>query len=534
MNKGKFAIARLLRFGGKNACFEKSGILLLVAAVIGAIVAAFARVMAICVDFVQHAAVLNCAFWQEGSAVRLALIFFMPLLGFAIAFLIYRHYKAPKNLTALIYGLHRYRASVPKYEMFSHLVASVFSVGLGGSAGLEAPGVLTGTAIASNLSDSLCIRGRARLVLVGCGAAAAISAIFRSPIAGVLFAVEALLPSLPVSVLVALTISSASAFWVSVHYLNAPLVYYASLFPSDASFNVWTILLLGVFSAFVGGFVIRSTAFVGGFLKRHCAGSKGKIFGIAVLCCGILFLLPHLRGQGHSFVEALLFSDTEEMTEDMWVLGKWLSPHTVMVITLLAALLVKPIASAISIECGDGGIFAPTLFIGAAAGYVFARSINHFMGTELPLSIFAALGMCGVFAAVMRSPLTAIFLVLETTHGMDLMPSLMIVAAIAWFVGRFVEPNSIYRKPLVAAQLVSDDRVTSVLMNIPVSMCMTPKTVENDGNSINEDTFANVALDKMQELKVDSLVVLDAQSKPLGVVTKAAIFDKYLATSTNR
>ena len=176
------------------------------------------------------------------------------------------------------------------------------------------------------------------------------------------------------------------------------------------------------------------------------------------------------------------------------------------------------------------------LVLGAAAGFGFARLINMTGLADLPEANFAALGMCGVFAAVMRSPLTAIFLIIETTQGFTLLLPLMFVSSVSWFIGRFIEENSIYRRPLVRASLVSDDRVRSALMNIPLPICMKPLTGKEDPNapSISEAAGSDVAIDKLEECGCETLIVVDAAGNAIGRVTKGDILEKYLASTVNR
>ena len=534
----RLKLAHWLRFGGQKAAFEKSGLFLVVAMLIGIATACLAHFMVAGVEFLSDFCFSGSqAIEEEGNPWGKPLfIFLLTYLGIMIASWIRRIFSAPKSLTSLIYGLNRYRSSVPNHEIWSHVLSSIFSVGFGGSAGLEAPGVLTGTAIASTCSDLFCIRGRSKTILVGCGAAAAISAIFRSPVAGVLFTVEALLPSLPVSVLVALTISSASAYFFMTEYFgNTSLYYLARIVPFESNI-LWTIILCAFVCAYVGALFIRLTAKIGGIMKK--VTQKNAFFSrlAVLLLCGLLLAFPHLRGQGHSFVEALLYADAEDVVADMEKWSSLLSPALLLGITLATAILLKPLASVMSIELGDGGIFAPTLFIGAVTGFIFARLVNLSGWAVLPEGNFAALGMCGVFAAVMRSPLTAIFLVIETTHGFSLTVPLMFVSSIAWFIGHYMEPNSIYRRPLARASLVSDDRVRSTLMNIPVPMCMKPVDGQDDESlpTIREDAGGAAALELMEKNGCDELIVVNEKGQKLGRVAKRDILEKYLASTVNR
>ena len=208
-------------------------------------------------------------------------------------------------------------------------------------------------------------------------------------------------------------------------------------------YEMLALLLCGCFTACIGALLIKAATLVGALLNRLHGKFVRLILGGLALSC-ILIVFPMLRGQGYESIEQLLIGDDSVVTQASWILRR-LPPAWLPCLILFAVFILKPIASALTIGIGDGGIFAPTIFIGAFAGYTFAKCVNMLGLGTLNTCNFAAFGICGVFATVMRSPLTAIFLVIETTGQLVLMAPLMVVSAVSVIIGHFMVPSSIYR-----------------------------------------------------------------------------------------
>ncbi len=403
-------------------------------------------------------------------------VFLLPLLGIALSALVQRTLggaRFAKSLSPLILMLNRRRYSIPGSEIFTHMLSSGLAVGCGGSAGLEAPSVLTGSAIGSNIGSFLGIDRRHRSLLIGCGAAAAISAIFRSPVGGVLFAAEVLLPEFSVAAMVPMLIASAVATVVSriISGDGGEL-----LLEIDAPWRTDAIpayLLLGVLCAAVGVFVIRWAYFSSAWFKRRLPRTGSRMLFGGLLLCGLLLIFPQLRGQGYIFIKQLFSGQTGALVSESPLLI-FLGPnHTALALVVAAGIFLKVVACSLTIDSGgDGGIFAPSMFIGAFTGFAFARLVNLTGVIELQEPNFVVVGMCGVFTAVMRAPLTGIFLIAEVTGGYLLLVPLMIVSAVSWFVSRFAEPNSVYYKALVEGKLLVTDRDQAMLRRLPVRLCM--------------------------------------------------------------
>lgn len=457
----------------------------------------------------------------------LGILLVLPLAGMLLSFLVQRYLGGPryaKSLSPLILALNRRRTGIPVVELFNHMLSSALSVGLGGSAGLEAPSVLTGAAIGANSAGFLHIDRRHRSLLVGCGSAAAISAIFDSPIAGVLFAAEVLLPEFSVSALIPMIMSSAVATVVSRQIIGDNQFFLAINAPWQAN-AIPCYFLCGIFCALVGVYVIKAAYFTSAQLKSRFRNPWLRLFAGGSVLCLILLVFPLLRGQGYLYIEKLFTGDMEGLVASAPLLGWIPSQPALLVILVAVVILVKVIASVLTVDAGgDGGIFAPSMFIGAFTGFAFARLVNLTGVIQLQEYNFVAVGMCGVFTAVMRAPLTGIFLIAEVTGGYILLVPLMIVSSVSWFVARFFEPNSIYRKALVENNLLDDDRDRTMLRRLPVRLLLS-----RDYHVLKLNDPLQKVTGLVERTPEEIFPVLDDNGKLIGVVH----LEKILAVMLN-
>lgn len=464
---------------------------------------------------------------EKHEYLWLALLLFLPMAGLLASFFVQRFLGGPryaKSLSPLILQLSRKRTNIPVVEMFNHMLSSAFSVGFGGSAGLEAPSVLTGAAIGANSASLLNVNRSRRNLLLGCGSAAAISAIFDSPIAGVLFAAEVLLPEFSVSALVPMMMSSAVAAVVSRVIAGDNHFFFAITDPwrTDA---IPCYFLLGLICALVGVYVIKCAYFTGDKLKAHFHSSWHRLFAGGSLLCVLLFLFPILRGQGYLFIEKLFRGNLADIAANSPLLSLIPSETAILVIVFVAVLLLKVIASVLTVDSGgDGGIFAPSMFIGAFTGFGFARLVNLTGLIQLQEHNFVAVGMCGVFTAVMRAPLTGIFLIAEVTGGYILLVPLMIVSAVSYLLAHIFEPNSIYRKALVEGNLLDNDRDRTMLRALPVRL-----NLSRNYHVLKVDQPIERLINLVESTPEEIFPVLDDGGKLLGVVH----LDKILSVMLN-
>ena len=460
------------------------------------------------------------------KAGAMALFFFLPLIGLFLSHCVQHKWGGrnyAKSLSPLILMLHRRKFSIPGSEMFTHLLSSAFSVGCGGSAGLEAPSVLTGSAVGSNTAGFLHADPRQRLLLIGCGAAAAISACFSSPIGGVLFAVEVLMPSFSVGALVPILMSSAVATVVSRVVSNHFGFTLAITVPwrTDA---VPFYFICGLVCAVIGVYVIKAAYKLGTMVKSRLRNHWVRLFTGGVLLCLLLACFPVLRGQGYIYIEQLFSGNLNALAKLYAFLPDAVPQWLILTVLIASAIFAKVVGSVLTVDSGgDGGIFAPSMFIGAFTGFAFARLINLTGIIQLQEPNFIVVGMCGVFTAVMRAPLTGIFLIAEVTGGYTLLVPLMIVSAVSWFAARRLEPNSIYRKALAENNLLNDDRDQEMLQSLPVRL-----NIERDFIALApDDTISNMRK-LVEEHKKEIFPVIDEHHHLVGVIHTEKMFSAML------
>ena len=456
--------------------------------------------------------------WMRTSASPWLFILFMlmPFIGVTLSCLFQRFCGGPryaKSLSPLILALHRGQTRIPFSEVFTHVISSAISVGCGGSTGLEAPSVLTGAAVGSNTASFLGIDRRRRLLFTGCGGAAAIAAIFQSPVGGILFAVEVLLPEFSVAALVPLLISSAVAMVVSRSLFPHEQILYV-LNPPWRTDAIPFYFLCGIICALVGVFIIRSVYKLTAIMKKYLHTRWQKLFAGGAVLTVILALFPVLRGQGYSFITQLYSGDVSIIGDSSPALA--ILPWTVRLVIIIAiAILLKAMTAVLTVDSGgDGGIFAPTMFVGAFVGFAFARLINLSGIAELQEMNFVIVGICGVFSAVLRAPLTGIFLIADVTGSYILLVPLMIVSSVAWFIARLFEPHSIYNKALAESKLLLPDRDHTMLQRFSVRLCLDREFVALNPDQPLKNMSDVIGFGSSQEI----FPVLDEKKQLAGIV----------------
>lgn len=445
------------------------------------------------------------------------LLFVLPIIGIllsvAIQKLLFGKDYYYKSLSPLIHALSINRPDMPFRKTYSHLLTSGISVGLGGSAGLEAPIVLTGAAVGTNLGKMFRLDSKWKVLLAACGSAAGISAIFDSPVAGVLFAAEVLLPELSVSSMIPILLASAASAVISKMFYGGHLFLLVS-----REWHLNAILfycVLGLLSALVGVYMIKMNYLVSAWIKNFLKNEWMRILGGGLAVAILIALFPPLFGEGYSSVEMLFAGNSSAVIKDTMFESTLTGSGWLLVLFCLATLLLKVIATVFTIQSGgDGGIFAPSMFVGAFTGFVFSRIMNLSGLISLNEPNFIAAGMCGVFTAVMRAPLTGIFLIAEITGGYMLFIPLMIVAAVAFFIARYFEPYSVYTRALAEKNMLfNEDKDQAILNRIEVK-----SVLESDFASIREHDSFRKLVQIVVNSKQNIFPVLDDSEKLIGIV----------------
>jgi CIC family chloride channel protein len=393
-------------------------------------------------------------------------LFFSPILGIFLCILFVNLVlkgKIEKGLSRLLFSIAKNQATMPRSATYSHLVTSALTVGFGGSCGLEAPIVITGSAIGSNTSRHLRVGSRFQNLFVACGAAAGISAVFNSPIAGVIFAFEVLLPELTVGAFIPLMMASATATIITKIFGQESIFW----LPTEG----WVLrgvpfyILVGLLCGLIAVYMNRVTLFV-----EHRARLMRNVFGkwlMGSLAVGaFIFVLPPLFGEGYDTINALFRGDYKSLLALSPF--KMSAPNSEWFLVLMGIILIltKVFAMSLTVAAGgNGGIFAPSLFVGALTGFTFVRSVNLVTHLQLNEANFVAVGMAGVISGVVHAPMTAMFMIAEITGGYALIVPLMIVSSVAFFMARYIEPYSVYTKPLADNAKIEVGNRDHILLN---------------------------------------------------------------------
>jgi CIC family chloride channel protein len=436
--------------------------------------------------------------------------------------------KYERGLAGVIMSVKNRTGAVPLHKTFSHIITSGVSVGLGVSAGLEAPVAQTGAAIGSNVARSLLLNHETRILLLACGGAAGISAMFNTPVAGAFFAMEILLPKTASAIpaIIPLILSSATALLVSQH------IYPPRLYDFDLlQWNVRAVpyyVFLGAAAGLVSVFVIRMYTRISKQYGRIRNPWVKGLIGSAILYLAIL-LFPALRGDGYPFISRLL-STPEALYETSPLAALFSNPWVFLLLTFLLVFL-KALTSISSLECGaDGGIFAPSMFIGAFLGYSISKLIHMsglVWGGYISELNFLAIGMGGVLAGVMHAPLTGIFLIAELTGGYKLFIPLMIVSALSTFVCRKLCTHNVYKTMILFHGGDPDGTrdADALTRAIPDDL------VEKDYLPLSETDSMRSVLHSVMKTHQNVFPVLDSDNRLAGVVTLDNIRHYLLETS---
>ena len=396
--------------------------------------------------------------------------FAFPIIGISLTLLVVKYVirrKIGHGIPNVLYAISRKKSVLPFKGTYSALITAPLTVGFGGSAGLEGPAVSTGAAIGSNFSRMVHLDSRARQLLLACGTAAALSAIFKVPITGIIFVIEVISLDLTMASLIPLMLSSATGVLVSYFFMGQTLTLDFDATTSFQLKNIMYYIALAFFTAMASIHFTKIYSRVGRFFERKISSTYTRLLVGSLSLGALLFFMPTLYGEGYGTINALLAG--ENITNFMWS-QTWESP-VVVVVLMLAMLYLKMLATTITFGAGGiGGTFAPTLFMGAVAGATFAMAVNLvYPAAGLPVHLFALVGMTGLMAGVMQAPLTAVFLIVETTGGYSLIAPLMIVSAMSYVITRFYVRYSVYTEELIKkGDLPTHDKDKTILDDIDV------------------------------------------------------------------
>jgi CIC family chloride channel protein len=351
------------------------------------------------------------------------------------------------GVAKILFAISKKNSKLKPHNSYSSMIASSLTIGLGGSVGAEAPIVLTGASIGSNLARIFKLHYKYVTLMVGCGAAGAISGIFNAPIAGIIFTLEVLMIDLSMAFIAPLLISAVTATALTSFFLGeGVMLHFTNVSPFQIS-NIWFYILLGIFTGLLGFYFTRSAM----YLETKFAAIKNWVVRLLIggFVLGLLiFLFPPLWGEGYTSI-ITIFSGAGKSLMNNSLFFEWKNNPYALLAFLAAILIFKVLAmSATTGSGGVGGIFAPTLFLGAIGGFFLVKLLNTFFKLGLPEDNFTIAGMAGMMAAVMHAPLTGIFLTVEMTKGYGMFVPLMITSTVAYLTIMRFEPHSVYTKRL--------------------------------------------------------------------------------------
>ncbi len=442
-----------------------------------------------------------------------------PVVGILLSMLFIRYIVRDDighGVTKILFALARKQSRIRAHNTWTSIVASAITIGFGGSVGAEAPIVLTGSAIGSNLGHTFRLSGKQMMVLVGCGAAGAVAGIFKAPIAGLVFVLEVLMIDLTMSALLPLLVSCVTAAAIVFAFTGTGTIFEFHLQDAFQIGRVPAYILLGIACGLVALYFTRTMNRLEGFFRKIKDPYYKLIIGGAMLSL-LIYLFPPLYGEGYDLIHLLLNGNgTEEWATAMN--RSFFYGHThLLLLYLVLIILFKVVAStATNGGGGCGGIFAPSLFLGCVCGFVFSRiwNMNEVMGVYVPEHNFAMLGMCGLMSGVMHAPLTGIFLIAELTGGYGLFMPLMIVAVCAYLTIKAFEPHSIYAMRLAQrGELLTHHADHSIL-----TLMSMDSVIQHYGKVLYPDmTLADVASQVSTSLN-HVFPVVNGQQQLVGIV----------------
>lgn len=408
----------------------------------------FASVAAFILHFIiSQIQLLLTSKFSNNSYNWLYLVF--PVIGIFLTSLFVKYVvkdNISHGITRILYAISSKRSRLKGHNCWTSVIASAITIGFGGSVGAEAPIVLTGSSIGSNLGKLFKLDNKTLMLLVGCGAAAAIAGIFKAPIAGLVFTLEVLMVDLSMASLLPILVASVTATCFTYIFMGSESLFSFHLDSEWLVERVPASILLGVSCGLVSLYFIRTMTMcenVFAKLKQH---RYAKLILGGLMLSSLIFLFPVLYGEGYHAINILLNSKTEADWNTILNNSLFYGHGKLLVIYVGLVVLTKVVAtSATNGGGGCGGTFAPSLFVGAFSGFLFSRLWNIYeVGVYVPEKNFTLLGMAGVMAGVMHAPLTGIFLIAETTNGYDLLIPLMIVSTVSVMTISIFEPHSIY------------------------------------------------------------------------------------------
>ena len=441
-----------------------------------------------------------------------------PAIGIILATLFVKHIVKDgisEGVTRVLYAMSKGNSRIKGHNTWTSIVGGATTIGFGGSVGPEAPIVLTGAAIGSNIGKLARLNYKNITLLLCCGAGAAVAAVFKAPITGVVFVLEILMLEITSKSIIPLLLASMTATITSLVFHGFSPIISVSLSHGDM-FQVEQVplfLLLGCFCGLMAFYFTSVNSKVGGFYKS--VSKQWRKWLYAGITLGVLiFIFPPLYGEGHASFGALMTGNTDSLFNHT-LFHSWSDTDWFLIIYLIAVMIFKVIAMATTNAAGGvGGTFAPSLFVGAFAGATIAVICQVVFGWDVSITSFTLAGMAGVMSGVMKAPLTAIFLIAELSNGYGLFIPLMIVSCISFAVNYSMDRDSIYTKQLrLRGELLTHDKDSSAFVFLRLDQLM-----ETDFIRLRESLTLGDVVNIISNARRNIFPVVDTSGKLLGIV----------------
>ena len=464
---------------------------------------------------IEEIALLLTSHFDVTSANRLYLVY--PVVGIFLCVMFVKFIvrdDISHGVTKILYALSRRQGDIRSHNCWSSVIASSLTIGFGGSVGAESPIVLTGSAIGSLLGRQFRVDHKTMMLLIGCGASGAIAGIFKAPIAGLMFTLEVLMVDLTMASLLPLLVSCLTATCITYTLAGTSPMFSFELTDPFIVRRVPTALLLGVTCGLVSLYFTRvMNSFEQVFGKLRHPAARLALGGVVLAV--LIYFFPPLYGEGYGTISLLLSGDAHasEVMNNSFFYGN----ETSLVTYLVLIILVKVFATtATNGGGGCGGTFAPSLFLGCIAGYVFSAlwNIQTPFGITVPSTNYALLGMAGVMSGVFHAPMTGVFLIAELTGGYDLFIPLMIVSVCSYITIHTFEPHSIYAMRLARrGELLTHHKDRSVL-----TLMSLDAIIDKERPLLRPDMYLGQIVQAVSTEKALHFAVVDIKGGLLGII----------------
>lgn len=463
------------------------------------------------IHIIQHALTSHLAI-NGGNYM----FFIYPAAGVLITMLFVRYVvrdNISHGVTRVLRAISQNKSRLKRHNIFSSLCASSVTIGFGGSVGAEGPIVFSGASIGSAIGSLFRMSPRVLMIMVGCGAAAGIAGIFKAPIAGMLFTLEVLMIDLTTVSVMPLLIASIAGAVVAYTFTGYEAEFFFVQSEPFMTSRIPYVVMLGVFCGLVSLYFTRVMNMMENMFQRMGSQWRRYCIGALIMSC-LIFLFPPLYGEGYTSIVSLLSGNISAIVDgSIFYSGR----SSVLIIILFVAVLTLAKAFATSATNGAGGVggtFAPSLFVGCMAGFLFAYSLNHIFGLDLSVKNFALMGMAGVMAGVMHAPLMGMFLTAELTGGYELFLPLLIVSALSYFTIKTFEPYSIYAMRLAQrGELLTHHKDKAVLTLLKID-----NVIETDFHTVTPDMDLREMVKVISQSSRNLFPVVDHRGMLIGVV----------------